>query len=146
LAAAEGADVLEHSDPLTQIAHLLLPIVAQLSPCTETALVTHLSGATRPGVAFDGPGGATIVSCSLRKLSDLRFLQSKDEHIEVTDVGKLFIKRVPPSLSEPKADVATGIEDAVHNKPEVQARTLRRAQRTEILGRLLRRRNAEDIV
>jgi hypothetical protein len=88
----QGVKAFDHSNPGDQLAWLVLRVVAELSPCTETSLIACVSGSDDSN-SVNGHASHTreTIGHALLKLKELAFIQLTGKHIVIADRGRLFL-------------------------------------------------------
>jgi hypothetical protein len=85
-----GVKALEESNLKDQLALLVLRVVAEISPCTETSLIAYVSGADctpESGHTESASQARELICNALLKLKELAFIQLTEEQIAITDEG-----------------------------------------------------------
>ena len=120
----QGVEALEGSNPGDQLAWFVLRFIAELSPCTETSLITYVSGGdstSELGHTASASHTRELICNALLKLKELAFIQLTEEQIAITDEGRRFLDKLPvvalrqhdyrsAETSETKADHAVATE------------------------------------
>jgi len=132
-----GVKALEESNLKDQLALLVLRVVAEISPCTETSLIAYVSGADctpESGHTESASQARELICNALLKLKELAFIQLTEEQIALTDEGRRFLDKLPvvalrqhdcrsAETSETKADHAVATEyrpDGMESTAEVK--------------------------
>ncbi len=94
-----GVKAFEDSNWRDQFAWLLLRVIAELSPCTSTSLIAHVSGgdpASERGRAPADSHARKLIFDALLKLEILDFIQSAQDQIAITDKGRQRLHNLRP--------------------------------------------------
>jgi L,D-transpeptidase YcbB len=95
----------EDSNPVDQLALLVLRVVAELSPTTKTSLIDYVSrGISTPErgqIASDSLTGE-LISNALLKLQAIALIQVDHEQIAITDEPSRSLEKLPAVASRPR--------------------------------------------
>jgi L,D-transpeptidase YcbB len=101
-----GVKAFEDSNWRGELAWLLLRVIADLSPCTTTSLIAHVSGGNPPselGRAVPDSHTRELILDTLLKLEILDFIQSSQEQIVLTDKGRRGWKESAVPTLQPRS-------------------------------------------
>jgi hypothetical protein len=88
----------EGSDPGDQLAWLVLRVIAALSPCTKTSLITYLAAGdskSEIGLTTFTAHTRQLISNALLKLEGLVFIRFARGQIAISDEGRRFLGELP---------------------------------------------------
>jgi len=88
-----GVEPLEGSNPGDQLAWFVLRFIAELSPCTETSVITYVSGGDPTSASASHT--RELIRNALLQLKELAFIQFAEERIAITDRGRQFLGKLP---------------------------------------------------
>jgi murein L,D-transpeptidase YcbB/YkuD len=102
-----GVTSFENSSGRDALAWLLLRVIKELSPCTTTSLVAHVSGDIPPAEPGRASHTRKLVLDALLKLEILDFIDSSQEQIVLTDKGRRRRNESAIPASQPRSSYFT---------------------------------------
>lgn len=87
----ERISAVADSNPVDQLACLLLRVLAEFPPCTDRSFLEHVLGAE----AASQPHTRQLVHSALLKLKALALIEVSQEHIAITDEGRGCLRALP---------------------------------------------------